>query len=74
MPSALSTTANVKERKGTQLRLPIGEPDLHALMTVIGDWVVPLLVTEFLAEYSASAVVTDANGNQRTTKTRTREK
>jgi hypothetical protein len=58
----------------TQLRLPCGDQDLEALMAVIGDWLVPLLVKEFLAEHSAGAVPTEAHGSQRTTGPRRRKK
>jgi hypothetical protein len=58
----------------TQLRVPAGERDLQALMAVIDDWLVPLLVTEFVAEYGAGAVVADSNASQRTVKSRTRKK
>ena len=58
----------------TQFQLPTGERDLDAVMAVIGDWLVLLLVTEFLAEHNADTAATDANGNQRTTKPRTRKK
>ena len=53
------------KRMTTQLQLPRGERHPDALRTVISDWVVPLLVQEFLAEHSASAeeVAIDASQN-----------
>lgn len=70
MPRVSPSTASAQKRMTTQLRLPTGERELQALMAVIGDWIVPLLVREFLAEHSA----TEANTNQRSTKPRTRKK
>jgi hypothetical protein len=61
-------TKSEQRSRTTQLRLPTGERDLQALMAVIDDWLVPLLVTEFLAEYGAGVVVAGTNANQRTTK------
>lgn len=65
----LVTPASVPERrtrrKATQLYIPKGKPDLKALMVVIDDWLVPLLVKDFLAEYRAKA----ASGGTESTKT-----
>jgi len=53
---ALSVSASgtcAHKRMTTQLQLPRGERNLEAVKSVIGDWVVPLLVQEFLAEHDA---------------------
>ena len=46
---------NAKKRKTTQLRLPNGAPDIEAVVSVMGDWLVPLLVKEFMAEVHAAS-------------------
>ena len=53
VPTSASSMRGAK-REVTQLQLPQGEPDLVAITAVIGDWLVPLLVKEFLAEHDAS--------------------
>jgi hypothetical protein len=53
---ALSVSASracPTKRMTTQLQLPRGERNLEAVKSVIGDWVVPLLVQEFLAEHDS---------------------
>jgi len=53
---ALSVSApelNTKKRMSTQLQLPNGAPDIDAIVSVMGDWFVPLLVKEFIAECNA---------------------
>ena len=44
--------ASFADRRGTDTRLeiPAGEPDLARLLSVTQDWLVPLLVDEFLRE------------------------
>jgi len=37
-------------RQETRLELPVGEPDLEALRSVTREWLVPLLVKEFMRE------------------------
>ena len=37
-------------RKETLLEIPVGEPDLVALRSVMRDWLVPRLVEDFLRE------------------------
>lgn len=42
-------------RRVTRLEVPCGQPDVKALKRVIDEWLVPLLVKEFLEEYSGKA-------------------
>jgi hypothetical protein len=51
-------------RVPTKIRLPIGEPDLTAIKSVIDDWLVPLLVREFMAEYNAKAATEAVKSQQ----------
>jgi hypothetical protein len=46
---------NTKKRMSTQLRLPNGAPDIDAIVSVMGDWFVPLLVKEFIAGCNAAS-------------------
>lgn len=46
-------TPKARRSSPTQLIVPGGKPDLDALRAVIDDWLVPMLVKEFLDEYSA---------------------
>ena len=57
-------------KRMTSLRLPSGERDLDAIRTVIGEWLVPLLVEEFLAEYEASTANAEVDAGQFATKQR----
>ena len=56
---------SARGRAPTKLRLPIGEPDHAAIKVVINDWLVPLLIKEFMAEYNAKPA-TEANQSQQT--------
>ena len=51
-------------RVTTQLQLPTGKRDVTALTSVIDEWLVPLLVKEFLAELNAGAKPSDAHKTQ----------
>jgi hypothetical protein len=54
---ALSVSASrvcPNKRMTTQLQLPRGERHPDALRAVISDWVVPLLVQEFLVEHNSA--------------------
>jgi len=70
--SATGTCAH--KRMTTQLQLPHGERHPDALRAVISDWVVPLLVQEFLAEHSAGAETVAMNENQDATELPKRRK
>ena len=43
-------TETVAVQRETKLVLPVGEPNLEALRSVTGEWLVPLLVEKFLRE------------------------
>jgi len=62
------------KRMTTQLQLPRGERNPDALRAVINDWVVPLLVQEFLAEHNSAADSTAVNTGQRSTEHTGRKK
>ena len=67
---ALSVSASgtcAQKRMTTQLQLPRGERHPDALRAVISDWVVPLLVQEFLSEHNSVAETVAANRSQETT-------
>jgi hypothetical protein len=74
---ALSVSASETcraKRVTTQLQLPRGERHPDALRAVISDWVVPLLVQEFLAEHSSGAETIAMNRNQDATELPKRRK
>lgn len=50
----------------TSLQIPMGELDLEAVKAVITDWVVPLLVAEFLAEHKVNTAEIEADTKRRT--------
>lgn len=56
------------KRVTTGLQLPTGKCDLEAVRAVIDDWLVPLLVKEFLAEHKASMATSEVGKNQQGTK------
>ena len=60
----------VRKRMTTQLKLPTRGRNLEAVTAIVGDWLVPLLVREFLAEHKASSPTTETSGMEPTTKTR----
>lgn len=70
--SALET--NHRSRKSTQLQLPNGKRDPEALKLVIRDWLVPLLVKEFLEEHNANPATADVDSGQSTAKLPTRKR
>lgn len=62
-----------RKRMTTQLKLPTRGRDLEFVTAIIGDWLVPLLVKEFLAEQKADSPTTETSGMEPTTETRTRK-
>jgi len=57
LPRLVSTGSAGRTRRGvTQLRIPRGKPDVKALKRVTDEWLVPLLVREFLDEYMGRGV------------------
>ena len=44
-------------KQPTQLIIPAGQPDTELLSVLVRDWVVPMLVRRFLAEYPPSDTV-----------------
>ena len=52
LPRLVGAGSAPRTRRGvTQIRIPHGKPDVEALRRVIDEWLVPLLVKEFLDEY-----------------------
>lgn len=72
-PRVVTPTSAHRSRNSTQLQLPKGRRDPEALKLVIRDWLVPLLVKEFLEQHDANPTAADVDSNQSTTK-RTRNK
>ena len=67
---ALSVSASracPNKRMTTQLQLPRGERNIEAVKAVIDDWVVPLLVEEFLAEHNLAKEPVAVDRSQETT-------
>ena len=63
-----------RKRMTTQLQLPTRGRNLESVRTITGDWLVPLLVKEFLAEHKAGSVTTETSGMEPTTETRRRKR
>jgi hypothetical protein len=59
-------------RKTARVRI-VGDPDLEALTSVIDEWLVPLLVREFLATHPFAMRKSDVNSNGRTTRVLVKE-
>src|ERR1035437_3632123 len=62
------------KRMTTQLQLPRGERNLEAVKSVIGDWVVPLLVEEFLKEHCSVAEMVAMDRSHEATELAARKK
>lgn len=58
-----------RKRMSTQLKLPTRGRNLDAVTAIIGDWLVPLLVKEFLADHKASNKTIETSGMEPTTET-----
>jgi hypothetical protein len=56
-----------RARRTARLLIVGGEPDLEALTSVIDEWLVPLLVKEFLAIHPFSTQKSEVNSDMRTT-------
>ena len=65
---AISGPEKRANRGTTQLQLPGGRCDFEAVKAVIGDWLVPLLVEEFLMEQKASMKSAEVDSSQPTMK------
>jgi hypothetical protein len=62
------------KRRTTQLQLPAGICDLEAVTAVISEWLIPLLVKEFLAEQSVVTGKTELLGSPPAPKRQKKEK
>jgi hypothetical protein len=68
VPAGSPSDKRPRKRMTTQLQLPRGRRDLEAVKVVIGDWLVPLLVKEFLLEHKAGTNGPEVDGSHQTKK------
>jgi hypothetical protein len=53
-------------RRGVSLEIGSGNPDLEAVSALVREWIVPLLVKEFLGERMTGGSRSEPNGQKRT--------